>query len=276
MYSLPSGPNLIRPPSWATAPGLGPGGPSGRAPTACPSVLLRNSWCGRRHEAKLDLGLVLRAQDPKDRGGIEPEVGHQNLGRCRPAELWAQQLQHRRERHGFHHVSDLEVPGDLHGNLATLRVLRGQSVDSQGGKFGHWEPGRLQPAFPDSTVSPLTIRLKPTDIDRDGPDLAGAWVGAVNDDLAPHRPGDSHRDVETVALADQRLPDPIDHLRLAGYNAEPLDARGRSCGQSDGKVAWRLHASPQRANDEGAQHRCRPCAPHPHESCSSLNPPCRP
>src|SRR5438094_2386068 len=165
----------------------------------CPPRDLR---CGAGQEPKLDLDLILRAENSKNRRWIKPKVGHQHLGRGRPGQLWSLQFQRCSEGHRLYHTSDLQVPHDADRDLATLLVLGGAPLDARGRKLGDRKPGGLQPAFSNGAVAPLAVRLKLADIHGDGTDLAGAGVGAVNHDLTPHRPGDPHRDVEAIILAD--------------------------------------------------------------------------
>src|SRR5438445_1555414 len=228
----------------------------------CPPRDLR---CRAGQESKLDLDLILRAENSKNRRWIKPKVGHQHLGSGRPGQLWSLQFQRRGEGHRLYHASDLEVPYNADGDLASFLVLRGEPLDARRRKLGDRKPGRLQPALLNGTVAPLAVRLKLADIHDDGPALAGPGVGAVNHDLTSHRPADPYRDVEAIILADQRLPHAISDLRLFGYNDKPLCGRGRS--DSHGQVASGRHP-----NHDRAQRRRKPPHPHAHTSCSLHQP----
>src|SRR5207244_11924178 len=82
------------------------------------------------HEPQLHLDLILRAENSKNRRWIKPKVGHQHLGRGRPGQLWSLQFQRRGEGHRLYHASDLEVPYNADGDLASLIVLPGELLDA--------------------------------------------------------------------------------------------------------------------------------------------------
>src|SRR3989304_2167307 len=71
-------------------------------------------------ELELQPRLILRPQDAEDGGGIEAEVRHQDACGGRPAEGVALQLQRRGKRRRSARLADIQVAGDLQGDLPAL------------------------------------------------------------------------------------------------------------------------------------------------------------